>query len=420
MANPYGSNNKSNLKPGGQTKQNVAIVNPNALQIVSSNLPDGLDQSIQQPYVQNGLTYLSNNKNVMQRDPAGNVVLATENVIIKSGPRAGQRMTPRYLQNLIIEPSIEQITNSSFVEVTNTQFNYFKFPAKAKSSGDSFSFDNLDLDVDVTIDSEDTTGKFGGRYVTNIEYAQIKGVDGYPLTWKRIPIGVWRKHSVASGYPAPDGGRWFFKTKRNGDQAADWQKQWASDKDDANYYSWQELPFNKVLKGPDQLDTNAYTVTDDMLSALKEAGKTIRFKISISCYITGLGSGWETDGTNYYGADCKFGLMLRAKRGYWSSKTDISPGGQQVYSTEIAPYIIKNRQIHSTGTTETSKGDQGYENLSIDYIVDLNGLRAFAQWRVYICAQYCSYYLADNIIWDIEIIDDPGIGNYGIQDQSQL
>jgi hypothetical protein len=102
-----------------------------------SVLPEGLAQSIQQPYITNGLTYKSNNKFVMQRDDAGNIVLDA---------------TADKIQNLIIEPNIERITNKSVVEVFNTQFNYFKFPAKTKNTGAFGAFDIGDIDLGIEDD----------------------------------------------------------------------------------------------------------------------------------------------------------------------------------------------------------------------------------------------------------------------------
>jgi len=90
-------------------------------------LPDPISQKIQQPYILNGLTYQSNNPYIIERDGAGNIKLQES--------ASNQR--------LIIEPSIEHITNQSFVQVVNTQFKYFKFPAKVNITGT----EGLDIDI---------------------------------------------------------------------------------------------------------------------------------------------------------------------------------------------------------------------------------------------------------------------------------
>ena len=98
--------NTGNTLAGGQSRfQNFST---------TSNRPDGLSQQIQQPYIQDGLTYKSNNKFVMQRDDAGNIIIDPQNI-----------------QHLVIEPTIERVLNKSFLEVSKPQFNYFKFPAKS-------------------------------------------------------------------------------------------------------------------------------------------------------------------------------------------------------------------------------------------------------------------------------------------------
>jgi len=96
-------------------------------------LPEPISQEIQQPYILNGLTYKSNNPYIIDRDDVGNIKLQES--------ASNQR--------LIIEPSIENITNQSFVEVVDTQFKYFKFPVKVNATGAS----ELDIDLpDFTLD----------------------------------------------------------------------------------------------------------------------------------------------------------------------------------------------------------------------------------------------------------------------------
>ena len=109
--------------------RNVNQANEQAVAI-RDPLPDPIAQEIQQPYILNGLTYQSNNPYVIERDDAGNIKL------YESGSN----------QRLIIEPSIENITNQSFVQVVDTQFQYFKFPVKTVSAGSS-ALTDIDLDI---------------------------------------------------------------------------------------------------------------------------------------------------------------------------------------------------------------------------------------------------------------------------------
>ena len=84
----------------------------------------------QAKYQKNGLTYQSNNINIIPRDPAGNINLqenSTNNPL------------------LIIEPSAEKILNNSVLKVIDTQFNYFKFPVNT-------NIINTDLDLDLDLD----------------------------------------------------------------------------------------------------------------------------------------------------------------------------------------------------------------------------------------------------------------------------
>jgi len=92
---------------------------------------------IQTKYQKNGLTFQSNNNNIIPRDQAGNIKLqesATDNPL------------------LIIEPASTRILNKSVLKVIDTQFNYFKFPATTRIV-DTDDLD-IDLDLDLTVEQE--------------------------------------------------------------------------------------------------------------------------------------------------------------------------------------------------------------------------------------------------------------------------
>jgi len=101
-----------------------------ALVNLASRIIDKIDLDKQLRYQNEGITYVSNNNNVIPRDTAGNIILqegATDNPL------------------LVIEPISVKITNQSLLKVLDTQFNYFKFPARIITEDDP----EVDLDLDL-------------------------------------------------------------------------------------------------------------------------------------------------------------------------------------------------------------------------------------------------------------------------------
>lgn len=82
----------------------------------------------------NGLTVTSNNRNIIPRDDAGNIIL---NESGSNNPL------------LIIEPVDTKITLDSVLKVLDTRFSYFKFPVTVTAVEDE------DLDIDLTVDTPD-------------------------------------------------------------------------------------------------------------------------------------------------------------------------------------------------------------------------------------------------------------------------
>lgn len=102
-----------------------------ALVNLSSRIIDKIDLNKQLRYRNEGITYVSNNNNVIPRDNAGNIILqegATDNPL------------------LVIEPISVRVTNQSLLKVLDTQFNYFKFPARIIAE------DEPDIDLDLDLD----------------------------------------------------------------------------------------------------------------------------------------------------------------------------------------------------------------------------------------------------------------------------
>lgn len=90
------------------------------------NIPAGVQQ-----YIDNGLTYQSNNSDLITRDDNGNIVFTANN---------------QNNQNLVLEPVAIRYTNESVVRNINTKFNYFKFPAE------NISVPEISFNVDEIID----------------------------------------------------------------------------------------------------------------------------------------------------------------------------------------------------------------------------------------------------------------------------
>jgi len=106
--------------------------------INSNTLLNSLTNSLsdlQVKYQNQGITYVSNNVNVVPRDENGVIVL--------------QQNSNNPL--LIIEPITRKIINASALRVLDTQFNYYKFPIRVDEE-----LTNLDLDLDLNLQSQDT------------------------------------------------------------------------------------------------------------------------------------------------------------------------------------------------------------------------------------------------------------------------
>ncbi len=340
-------------------------------------LPEGLAQSIQQPYITNGLTYKSNNKFVMQRDDAGNIVLDAN---------------ADKIQNLIIEPNIERIKNKSVVEVFDTQFNYFKFPAKTKTNNSSFS-----VSFDPTsIINEALENTLNSRYTVPITIDEY----GVPETTKRISIGNMIENAsslISPGNIVPT--RWF-----DSNVIYDWQYDWytGGDEDANRYRGWQRVPFSNVVEGITQQESGTFTMTPDIINQLRESNKTLQFEINLNCYLTTTGDPDQSPGSNV-----NFGIYLgRSMPTEYRTNSAISPSGQLVYDRKIPPY-----NIDSLSTTYT----QGYRSISINYIIDIINAKDYDKYYVMAAAQYKSYYLPEYSFWNIKVIDNPGLGNYGVQ-----
>ena len=311
----------------------------NTSPIQSNEIPEGLAQSIQQPYIQNGLTYQSNNKFVMQRDTAGNIILDANTDTI---------------QHLIIEPVVEKIMNKSVVEVFDTRFNYFKFPAKSKGIP-SNEFDlNIDLDTDAP--EQDS---ISGHYVA----PAIQDSSSYPI--------LRTKHRLS--YPSS----------------------W-----DPNGEGPVRIPFSVPIIGPLQLEAGTFTVTQEIIDTLQETNSTIKFRAVLLSF----------PAASYTERNTGFLMKLvRTMPKQWRNRTEVygwpkSPSGQELFDTADWPSVYKTSQ------------DQGSDfiNLTLDYIIHPDDFVEFDKYEIQAVAGGPAWWSRGYSYWDIDVIPDPGSG-YGLQ-----
>lgn len=173
--------------------------------------PPFIATNIQEEYIQNGITFKSNDSLVNNRNSAGNLVFEENS---------------QNNQNLLIDSAIETYTNKSFIEAVNTQFNYFKFPAKIGVDS------TLDLSFNSTFDLGDT----GVDPVTSYNIVSPKASDGTTLS-------DYITTATSGGNPNP----------------------------------MRLIPFNKTLAGaPIDNDLSAFVLTTEKIKYIKESNKAIK------------------------------------------------------------------------------------------------------------------------------------------------
>jgi hypothetical protein len=159
--------------------------------------------SIQQnaKYDQNGLTVLSNDTSVNERDSNGNIIVHTTSSL------------------LVIEAITTNYLTESILPLIDTQFNYFKFPARTTVIDETADLD-LDLDLDFSISDLQIPGATTLLPLPS-EYK--------PSENQRVPLGGWGNPSI--------------------------------------------IDFSTVILGPNQTQPNSLVVTQELIDQL-EALKT--------------------------------------------------------------------------------------------------------------------------------------------------
>lgn len=195
----------------------------NLVQQSISKIKDSISTEIQAKYQRLGLTYVSNNTNVVPRNENGNIEL-----------QEGIDTNPL----LIIEPTVNQMTTKSMLRVLDTQFKYFKFPARTNVIDDE-SVD-LDFDLDLQVEfqdpvfaryrpSEDQRIAAGNVY-SGIEISDVQ--DGLPQQspntytitkeLKNSGVDLRFRIKLQHRYDAPSGfGTAFFSLIKTSEQGLD-------------------------------------------------------------------------------------------------------------------------------------------------------------------------------------------------------
>lgn len=188
--------------------------------VINSSLPNSVDGQIQSLYQRRGLNYISNNANIIPRDESGNIVLQENDA---NNPL------------LIIDSVTEQFTNASVLKVLDTQFKYFKFPARTTVIEEEAVDLNFDLDLQVELQdpvfaryrpSEDQRIAAGNVY-SGIEISDVQeGLpqqlpNTYTITKELKNSGVDLRFRIKlqHRYDAPTGfGTAFFSLIKTGEQ----------------------------------------------------------------------------------------------------------------------------------------------------------------------------------------------------------
>jgi hypothetical protein len=271
-------------------------------------------------YQINGLTYKSNNENIITRDAAGNI-----------------QIDNKYSDLLIIEPVKPVITLESALRVIDTQFNYYTFPISSE-------IDTTDL-LDIDLNQENFVDTISTRYT--IPYQEYP--PGRPNDYHRLST---TQESA-----------WFTG--------------------DANLQisGFVELPFT----GPNQVTPYTFTLTPDMIDIMKNSNKTIKFFIQMQAT--------PDPDPDDPSKDVSVELKLIRRNAELYRNPDLA-------------------RLKTSSAGDYNAGD--YPILSLEYILDLNEIYHYDTFSVQAVAGSDCWYLGNNTIWNIDLIDIPVDGKTGV------
>lgn len=172
-------------------------------------------------YKTNGLTYVSDNINIIPRNTAGDIII---------------QQSASMNELLIIEPMVINISTKTVLRVIDTSFQYYKFPVSTIDVID----DAVDFDINLTADNPVEIDNISTRYT--IPYKEYP--DG-------VPNGL---NNLSTSYTSD----WFT----NGGP---------------DHGGFTPLPFT----GANQLKPMSFTLTPDMIDTMRTRNKTIRFFIQM-------------------------------------------------------------------------------------------------------------------------------------------
>lgn len=178
------------------------------------------DPNLIAKYETNGLTYISDNNDIIPRDKAGNIIV---NADTSSN------------ELLVMEPVTNIYTMQSALEVFDTTFQYFKFPAANVAQTD------VNVDIDTT-DAESALLRQLIEQDLEIPYAQDEF--GTAIVYRRLNTSyqsTWYTNGIE---------------QRGG---------------------LTTLPF----EGQSTIEPGRYQITDEIVSSILNSGKTIQFDIQM-------------------------------------------------------------------------------------------------------------------------------------------
>jgi hypothetical protein len=226
---------------------------------------------------------------------------------------------------LIIDTVTEQITTKSALRILDTSFQYYKFPATIRP------ISNLeDLVVDLDFESDSIAARFTIP-------AEIDA-QGQPLTYQRI----------ATSYSD----NWFT----NGGE---------------NTEGRSRLPF----AGGNQAEIGSYTITPDVLEALRARNKTLKFTIQ-----------------------AQFNASDNRTTGFTLTLARSMP---EEWRSDGLLYELYSEQNGDFGTNE-------YPFFQLEYVIDIiNDAAPYDKYFIEVSSDNRSWVLSDNCFWKIDVIDIP-------------
>jgi len=333
-AAPKGYNKKP---PVGAPPPPPAYINP---------LPALLPDNEQQGYLNNGLTYITNLETVSTRNTARSLQFEENEPGVSS---------------LIIEPIIETYTNKSFISAIDTQFKFFKFPARIGVDGE------LNLDLTSSFDIADTG---------------IDLVSGF--------------HSVIAADATPTIGA--IGTRLSVNDTFSGEK--------PNF-----IPFNKTLAGA-SLDTQLYTfiLTPEKIKFIRDGGKALKFSISGTYYTLA-------------NVNTRFGLMIDRSNmpNGWRKFEDEGYDGLESISGLSGKYassqyttLQKMQETPTNSPNYTSDHRQIYVYLRSEFVVDPDKMFDYDQYvGKHITSNSNGKCIVSGVNLQVSLIDDPGPNRYG-------